>query len=46
MYHRDSERIANVVYADRMGNGDTSSGDGWKCTEGVASSSLLGRIQL
>ena len=29
MYHRDSERIANVVYADRMGNGDTSSGDGW-----------------
>ena len=29
LYHRDSERIANVVYADRMGNGDTSSGDGW-----------------
>jgi putative chitinase len=29
-YHRQPERIANVVYADRMGNGDTESGDGWK----------------
>jgi putative chitinase len=26
---RNPERIANVVYADRMGNGDESSGDGW-----------------
>lgn len=23
------EKIANIVYADRMGNGDTASGDGW-----------------
>jgi putative chitinase len=24
------EKLANVVYANRMGNGDRSSGDGWK----------------
>lgn len=29
-YERQPERIANVVYANRMGNGDTASGDGWK----------------
>lgn len=29
-YHRKPEMIANVVYASRMGNGDTASGDGWK----------------
>ena len=29
-YHRQPERIANVIYADRMGNGDEASGDGWK----------------
>ena len=29
-YHRKPEEIANVVYANRMGNNDTSSGDGWK----------------
>lgn len=29
-YARKPERIANRVYADRMGNGDESSGDGWK----------------
>lgn len=29
-YHRQPEKIANVVYASRMGNGDTASGDGWK----------------
>lgn len=28
--HRKPEQIANVVYANRMGNGDESSGDGWK----------------
>lgn len=28
-YHRQPERIANVVYSDRMGNGPTESGDGW-----------------
>jgi|TARA_B110000285_G_scaffold85134_1_gene97639 putative chitinase len=29
-YHRQPEKIANVVYAGRMSNGDTDSGDGWK----------------
>jgi putative chitinase len=29
-YHRQPEKIANVVYANRMGNGPTASGEGWK----------------
>jgi|TARA_B110000263_G_scaffold249354_1_gene266717 putative chitinase len=29
-YHRQPERIANVVYADRMGNANAASGDGYK----------------
>ena len=29
-YARDKEGIANIVYADRMGNSDTQSGDGWR----------------
>ena len=29
-YHRQPERIANRVYANRMGNGDEDSGDGYK----------------
>lgn len=29
-YARNPEKIANVVYASRMGNGDEASGDGWK----------------
>jgi putative chitinase len=29
-YHRQPEKIANVVYASRMGNGDTKTGDGYK----------------
>lgn len=29
-YARKPEMIANVVYANRMGNGDEASGDGWK----------------
>lgn len=29
-YARKPEKIANVVYAGRMGNGPTNSGDGWK----------------
>jgi putative chitinase len=30
LYARKPEKIANKVYADRMGNGPESSGDGWK----------------
>jgi len=29
-YHRKPEMIANVIYASRMDNGDTASGDGWR----------------
>jgi len=29
-YARKPEKIANRAYADRMGNGDEASGDGWK----------------
>lgn len=29
-FHRNPEAIANVVYANRMGNGDESSGEGYK----------------
>lgn len=29
-YERSPERIANRVYANRMGNGSESSGEGWK----------------
>lgn len=29
-YARNPEKIANKVYADRLGNGDEASGDGWK----------------
>lgn len=30
LYLNKPEKIANKVYANRMGNGDESSGDGWK----------------
>lgn len=29
-YHRQPEKIANKVYANRMGNGSEASGDGWR----------------
>ena len=29
-YHRQPEKIANKVYADRMGNGAPDTGEGWK----------------
>lgn len=29
-YHRQPEKIANRAYANRMGNSDESSGDGWR----------------
>src|SRR6056300_2114304 len=29
-YHRQPEKIANVIYANRMDNGDADSGDGWR----------------
>lgn len=29
-YARQPEKIANIVYANRIGNGNTESGDGWK----------------
>lgn len=29
-YHRQPEKIANVVYANRIGNGGIDSGDGWR----------------
>ena len=30
LYGRKPEKIANLVYANRMGNGNEASGDGWK----------------
>jgi putative chitinase len=29
-YHRQPEKIANIIYANRMSNGDEKSGDGWR----------------
>lgn len=29
-YARQPEKIANIVYANRMGNGNEASGDGWR----------------
>ncbi len=29
-YERNPEKLANYVYAKRLGNGDTNSGDGWR----------------
>lgn len=29
-YHRQPEKIANIIYANRMDNGNSGSGDGWR----------------
>jgi putative chitinase len=41
-YARNPERLANFVYANRMGNGPESSGDGWKF-RGAGPMQLTGR---
>jgi putative chitinase len=30
LYERNAEKLANYVYAKRLGNGDEASGDGWR----------------
>lgn len=44
-YMRQPERIANKVYADRIGNGDEASGDGWLFRGGGAIQ-LTGRFNV
>ena len=41
-YHRQPEKIANVIYAGRMDNNDSDSGDGW-CFRGGGILQLTGR---
>jgi putative chitinase len=43
LYARKPEKIANIVYANRMGNGDKSTGDGWKF-RGRGYIQLTGRV--
>jgi putative chitinase len=39
-YHRQPEKIANLVYAGRMSNGDAASGDGWRFRGAVRCNAL------
>ena len=41
-YHRQPEKIANVIYAGRIDNNDSDSGDGW-CFRGGGILQLTGR---
>lgn len=42
LYERQPEKIANYVYANRLGNGSEHSGDGWRF-RGVGAIQLTGR---
>lgn len=44
-YHRQLEKIANKAYANRMGNGDEASGDGWKY-RGIFGLQLTGKSNI